>query len=1577
MLPEVLNTYRKIYKNPLLTNTTQQKNKSVYIDTELLLNEITPDSSFIIPKKNDKKKNKTKNLSTPRESYEKFIFEHKHKHKHEHINCSSCIQCHPYFRMLKKQKNKLVDFINNNKVKNIKLIGNHRYTHASPKKYVYDNNRKLSNRKMGIIPIPLKKRKKITNALESINYYELQRSIVMMRRIQYDRKIRKGILYNFLDNVITIQRWWRDLKKQKKIKRIQKMFRKYLKRKRLKIRIKLKKNLGQINNILNNIICKKCFKKLNQCKYMKKPLFNYILIKKNKNTNNYNYISKNRNIISINSILKINAIQNNYRVHKAIEKKNKLLIERRFKPIFTKHNLFTKIAVNERLLNEKINMLQRNIRFFLKENKNKKKKIFKTNRKKENFGLYIDKIYLTTYILKIIDFNKKLRYVMQLIALRKRTLYKKLNDYNINDIKKISKIQNIYKSHYDKYHINKKDLIKIYSNKSTINCYITKKRLEQKNKALLLIQKAMKAKLERIKFENNIIKNKPKSIYYNQSISFNIAPKPKKKFSIIPNRTNNLALNNKDKNEIMENNNNFEITGINKKPSNYFEITQNENVNISSSMEFKNQNNINYNLVSSITKKRIINVKLELIFLQRKIKLYLFIKKAKKNNDNKSCLFITKIHINKLFFITKEYSNENEYLNKIIYLQQFYKQRYNYFKNNIIKHTISTIEKEEGLKKYPQRMISNFSIYGNNNNNKDNKYYKNYNFLYDNQKNINIIGNKKNINRNNIENDSFTIGNDSNKKDFKNKKKSYQIQNNRFLLLSYLVDKNRKPIQQAIGNYYDKIRVDSKIYDQYLNNKNKFFILLNKSNRGIYISKNRYINNISQITFIQKKIKNRNKKKIVQKEKEKDIIIQKPLIQNYIICEDKIIKDNNENEKINKKKFSKKDKQEKSEENERPNINSFNLTHNSKNKNLYEEEEEDSYFESIDRDFGDLVGEKIYTIYNKNNIVRQPHLYMNNYYYMTKIRRFNEEKDFSSEKEYILIKKELKQRRLEEINKSDENLNPTYPDKFSISISASPKKIQTMISRNSPKIKSKSSKNNIIEKKINSIVITKNIDKKKNKLVNEERDYENSSIFKIINKKKCYIEKIRFKNNRIIQLIKNFIFKNKNSDKNVKKQNNPFVKNIKMKYILNISYIKPINYNCYFTKKRININTTSKKNTKKGSLLNEIKINNTLKKMEIIDKNNFKNNKYNNDIIDNINNSINIINKDYKSNNNPINNINNINDNDLNNRSNINSKKNIYESNYNTFSNYSEKVSNGNNIVTNRNEKDMNKTRRNFNNINISNKINYFHNKINYINFIQLLNLFIVKNAQENIFYKLLYHYQNIQNNTKKYINLYNNSNFNIPFYILTLKRLFKYISKENQHNRRIKSYLYLIFPSLNKNKSFYYHLLCLTHENRKKLINTNLYNINREKNILVQFLDDFIISDIKLYKKNFISDKINKKVFYNTNIFTLIKFLDDEFNKLDRGIYCQNCFQLEKDCNCSNKKFINNFFSNGSDEDNFDFDLNADTESKNGRITVNYFIDEREKEDIDDNFNNEIICIKKKPKITLNDNETAAFNDS
>ena len=72
----------------------------------------------------------------------------------------------------------------------------------------------------------------------------------------------------------------------------------------------------------------------------------------------------------------------------------------------------------------------------------------------------------------------------------------------------------------------------------------------------------------------------------------------------------------------------------------------------------------------------------------------------------------------------------------------------------------------------------------------------------------------------------------------------------------------------------------------------------------------------------------------------------------------------------------------------------------------------------------------------------------------------------------------------------------------------------------------------------------------------------------------------------------------------------------------------------------------------------------------------------------------------------------------------------------------------------------------------------------------------------------------------------------------------------------------------------------------------------------MIKFLCDFCKSDKMINNDKFINERIDQTLFDNTNIFTLVKFIDDEFNKLVHGDYCINCFNSIQHCMC--KKYGN-----------------------------------------------------------------------
>jgi hypothetical protein len=112
-----------------------------------------------------------------------------------------------------------------------------------------------------LIPVPSKSGSKI-NQKEKKNLYELQRSIVMIRRFQYNKRnfIDEEEYENyFLSLVIKIQLWW---KKIAKIIRIQKIFRGFFIRKAYKSLVAFKILMDEFENVLNKILRRKFFVKI-------------------------------------------------------------------------------------------------------------------------------------------------------------------------------------------------------------------------------------------------------------------------------------------------------------------------------------------------------------------------------------------------------------------------------------------------------------------------------------------------------------------------------------------------------------------------------------------------------------------------------------------------------------------------------------------------------------------------------------------------------------------------------------------------------------------------------------------------------------------------------------------------------------------------------------------------------------------------------------------------------------------------------------------------------------------------------------------------------------------------------------------------------------------------------------------------------------------------------------------------------------------------------------------------------------------------------------------------------------------
>ena len=189
--------------------------------------------------------------------------------------------------------------------------------------------------------------------------------------------------------------------------------------------------------------------------------------------------------------------------------------------------------------------------------------------------------------------------------------------------------------------------------------------------------------------------------------------------------------------------------------------------------------------------------------------------------------------------------------------------------------------------------------------------------------------------------------------------------------------------------------------------------------------------------------------------------------------------------------------------------------------------------------------------------------------------------------------------------------------------------------------------------------------------------------------------------------------------------------------------------------------------------------------------------------------------------------------------------------------------------------------------------------------FAHLLCLFIIKNTQEYIYYFLKY------NNEKTFL---------YPFFPKTLKRVLKYLrsSKDNPKllfsniekadipenitsGEKIKRLFTKLFPSLYSQKSPSILISSLNSESQKQLINTNIYNTIEPD--FINFLNDFSKYDKHLSNRSFIETRLKNTKLMSTNIFTIIKFLDDEYTSLIYGKYCFKCYLDSNKCLCEINK--------------------------------------------------------------------------
>ena len=254
------------------------------------------------------------------------------------------------------------------------------------------------------------------------------------------------------------------------------------------------------------------------------------------------------------------------------------------------------------------------------------------------------------------------------------------------------------------------------------------------------------------------------------------------------------------------------------------------------------------------------------------------------------------------------------------------------------------------------------------------------------------------------------------------------------------------------------------------------------------------------------------------------------------------------------------------------------------------------------------------------------------------------------------------------------------------------------------------------------------------------------------------------------------------------------------------------------------------------------------------------------------------------------------------------------------------------------------------------NKLNakIIEQKKKYQYFIKLMNLFLTKNIQEYIFMML---------KTRKKEKILKNEYY-FPFYVKTLQRLINYLKNNDNHNQKIFLYFQKLFNLEKTQKKHILQLICsLSEKNRLKLINTNIFSEYAENDI-IKFLCDFSEFDNNINNETFIKERMKKIKLNNTNIFSLIKLIDTEYNNLVKGLYCFKCYNNINLCNCkkvnnsskfSSKNDLNKVNDKSEDNSNLDDFVFISNDISNEKRQINYFDYNKEEND-----NNLLIKTKK-----------------
>jgi len=253
-------------------------------------------------------------------------------------------------------------------------------------------------------------------------------------------------------------------------------------------------------------------------------------------------------------------------------------------------------------------------------------------------------------------------------------------------------------------------------------------------------------------------------------------------------------------------------------------------------------------------------------------------------------------------------------------------------------------------------------------------------------------------------------------------------------------------------------------------------------------------------------------------------------------------------------------------------------------------------------------------------------------------------------------------------------------------------------------------------------------------------------------------------------------------------------------------------------------------------------------------------------------------------------------------------------------------------------------------------KLYIYNPKIKY--FLYLINLFVKKNVQEFIFEKIKLN-KNGSNNKDCH---------GMPFYIRTIQRVMKYLQKKNNCNKKVLLFFNEIFNFKNKKISLLHKLCTLPKKERTKLIFSNLFT-GYEENELINFICDFSQYDKNLNNESFITKRLIQSKLNDTNIFTLIRIIDKEYENLVEGVYCLKCFNNVNLCICrpDTQRYFDNYENKNSINNN-----NNNNNSINIKDVIKKNNNKENNDNNDDNKNNKINNDKYNNKNDNNNNDNS-----